>query len=435
MDWVKRNLYFVIGSAVAVVLMGLAAFYLYSGWRHKNEVFEKLSAQYAELKRLYELNPNPGSDKVDNIRAAREQQNQLREFIRQASKYFVAPAPIPQPTGTNRVSGEEFTSALRRTVEQLRRDAANASVTLPNDYYFSFEAQKTLMRFAPGSLDLLAVQLGEIKALCDVLFGAKINTLEALRRERVSTDDYRGPLSDYLDQKSVTNDLAVLVPYEVTFRCFSAELANVLNGFHSAPYSFLVKTVDVEPASAMPGQPGPGGPEGSMGAEFYARYGIAPPSAETPPATPGPMPQRYALPDGAPPVNPYARYGVTPGVPSPMQRYAVGGVGPEGGVGAAYAQRYGGDTTGDRYGGGGASLGGIPYRPLAGAQPGGTYGQTYAMPSYPTPAMPAYPPIGTMPVPGAPSARGGLQTVLDEQPIRVTLLIHVVKLLPKETRR
>lgn len=434
MDWVKRNLYFVIGSAVAVVLMGLAAFYLYSGWRHKNEVFEKLSAQYAELKRLYELNPNPGSEKVDNIRAAREQQEQLRAFIKQASQYFVTPPPIPQPVGTNRVSGEEFTSALRRTVEQLRRDAANSSVTLPNDYYFSFEAQKTLMRFAPGSLDLLAVQLGEVKALCDVLFAAKVNAIEGLRRERVSNDDYKGPLSDYLEQKSVTNELAVLVPYEVTFRCFSAELANVLNGFHSAPYSFLVKTIDVEPASAVPG---PASPEGGVGAEFYARYGIAPPSPEAPPA-PGAMPPRYALPDGAPPVNPYARYGATPGAPGVMPRYPVGGVGPEGGVGGAFAQRYGGDTAGDRYGGGGASLGGIPYRPLPGAQAGGMggmYGQGYATPTYPMPTMPAYPPGGTMPTTGAPSTKGGLQTVLDEQPLRATLLIHVVKLLPKESRR
>jgi hypothetical protein len=31
----------------------------------------------------------------------------------------------------------------------------------------------------------------------------------------------------------------------------------------------------------------------------------------------------------------------------------------------------------------------------------------------------------------APSSRGGLQTVLDEQLLRVTLVIEVVKLLPK----
>ena len=38
MDWIKRNLYFVIGSLAALVLMGLAGYYLYSKWQLNNEV-------------------------------------------------------------------------------------------------------------------------------------------------------------------------------------------------------------------------------------------------------------------------------------------------------------------------------------------------------------------------------------------------------------
>ena len=34
-----------------------------------------------------------------------------------------------------------------------------------------------------------------------------------------------GRKSDYLDQTGTTNDLAVFTPYEVTFRCFSQDLA------------------------------------------------------------------------------------------------------------------------------------------------------------------------------------------------------------------
>ena len=40
-------------------------------------------------------------------------------------------------------------------------------------------------------------------------------------------------------------------------------------------------------------------------------------------------------------------------------------------------------------------------------------------------------PTGTAPAP----VRSGPQTVLNEKPLRVTLMIHVVKLLPKETKR
>lgn len=405
MDWVKRNLYFVIGSAAALILMVLAGLYLYHGWSAKNQAFEKLSAQYAELQRLYGLNPHPGSDKINNVKAARDQQDQLRAFMRQSARWFAPIAPIPDPGGTNRVTSEGFTSALRRTVDQLQRDAANASVTLPPNYTFSFEAQKTLMTFAPGSLDLLAAQLGEIKVLSEALFAAKVNAVDNLRRERVSPDDHRGPPSDYLEQKSATNALAVLTPYEITFRCFSSELAAVLNSLHASPHCLLVKTVDVEPASAGMGMYDPNAP-GAMPGMPLPGYGM--PSAEAPPS---PYMQRYGT-------------GVE-GIPQPMRRYPVGGS-PEGTAVSPYAQRYGG--MGPEGGGGGPVAGGIPYRPLGTPQPGAPMTPTYAPPAMPMPVGPGM-------SPGAAVTRGGLQTVLNEKPLRVTLLIHVVKLLPQEPKR
>lgn len=38
MDWIKRNLYFLVGSLVAVALMGLAGWYLYSKWQLNNDI-------------------------------------------------------------------------------------------------------------------------------------------------------------------------------------------------------------------------------------------------------------------------------------------------------------------------------------------------------------------------------------------------------------
>ena len=110
-----------------------------------------------------------------------------------------------------------------------------------------------------------------------MLFAAKINSLDGLRRERVSADDYGtgAAVADYLPDKSVTNELAVLTPYEVNFRCFSSELAGVLAGFGGSPYALLVKTINVEPSAGT--------------AESAALAGAAAP-AETPEA---PMAQRF----------------------------------------------------------------------------------------------------------------------------------------------
>ena len=158
---------------------------------------------------------------------------------------------------SGKLTSQEFSSALSRTIDAMQREATKASVALPpkdasgQTYSFSFAAQRERLAYAPGSLEPLSVQLGEIKAICAVLFQAKINSLDNLRRERVSEDDLKGPQTDYLPEKSVTNELAVLSPYEVSFRCFSSELAAVLAGFASSPCGLLVKTINVESAPAV----------------------------------------------------------------------------------------------------------------------------------------------------------------------------------------
>src|ERR1035438_8867862 len=305
MDWIKRNLYFLIGSLVALALMGFAGWYLYSKWQLNDEILGKLDEQYAKLKRLNEQNPHPGSGKVDNIKLAKEQQQELLAYIQKSRQYFQRCPPIPVPE-SGKLTSQEFSSALSRTIDQMQREVNKTSVALPpkdskgQTYSFSFAAQRESLAYAPGSLDPLSVQLGEIKAICTVLFQAKINALDDLRRERVSEDDLKGPQTDYLPDKSVTNELAVLSPYELTFRCFSQELAAVLAGFASSPYGLLVKTINVEmapataaateqPAAAVspaastyvppPPPPRPVEAPASAEAAFASRYGLAGPRA------------------------------------------------------------------------------------------------------------------------------------------------------------
>lgn len=252
MSWIKRNLYFLIFGVIALVLLGLSGWYFYSQYARNNEILAKLTDQYQTLQKLNTEKPHPGSGEVDNIQAAKNQRAQLTNYLAQARKYFERIPPIPN---TNKVASQDFTAALRRTLDQLQRDAAASSVLLPPEgggYSFSFAAEKQRMTFASNSLAPLSIQLGEVKAICDVLFQANINAIDNLRRERVSADDAAGPVTDYVSENSVSNDLAVITHYELTIRCFSSELASVLAGFASSPYCLLVSTINVELASAAP---------------------------------------------------------------------------------------------------------------------------------------------------------------------------------------
>ena len=334
MAWIKRNLFFVIGGMLALGLLGAAGFYNYKGWSHNTAKFNELNEIYNKLRNLTGNKLSPGNEKVDNIAAAREQERQIRDWIRQAAGDFQPIAPIPN-TGNNAVSSEAFAGALRRTIDQLQHEAEVASVTLPPKYNFSFEAQRSRVNFSSGSLGSLAVQFGEVKTISEILYAAKVNSLDGIQRVRVSDDDANGPQADYFDGHSVTNNLAVLTPYQITFRSFSPEVGEVLAGFASSPHGFIVKSINVQPAGAA--------------------AATAPETAMSPvPLLAEPLP-----------------------------------------AGPLLAQ---------------------PYLP-----PGGPRAR---------PAMPPAAPPTTVPtrVPG----RGGLQTVLNEQLLRVTLVIEIVKLLPKK---
>jgi hypothetical protein len=318
MAWIKRNLYFAIGSLIAIILMGAGGYLLYQQMSDENKVSEDITSLYAEWDTLNNQPINPGMSgegKTDNVKAAQEQRASLRAYVEKIRPYFKPIAPIPD-IPTNKMSNADIATQLRNTIVQLQRAAEQQSVLLPHDYYFTFEAQRKLMIFDPASHDKIATHLGEIKAICDILFDAKINSLEFLRRELVSTnDDLNAP--DYLppDQKTTSTPLADLTPYRVTFQCFSAELASVLANLAASPYGLIVKNINVEPASPtaagsaaaggyvpgtsgfVPGGPGfapnPGGfggpPHGGMPNQFapnpnYPQPGLAPAAA---PARPG----------------------------------------------------------------------------------------------------------------------------------------------------
>ncbi len=319
MDWIKRNLYFLIGGGVALALMGMAGWFLYSKWRLNTEAWDKLNQDYTELGTLNSEKPHPGAGKVDNIKLAKEQEAEVKALIEKTKGKFEPLAPIPAVTN---ITDRDFSAALIRALDQLQKDATNSSVGIPAKYSFSFEKQRPMLNFAAGSLRPLSVQLAEVRAICDILFKAKVNSLDNIRRERVGTDDSTGQLTDYVDKKSVTNELAVIAPYEVTFRCFTPELGAVLTGFANSPNGLVIKGLNVEaaPQQAVEEQPQqpvftptyvtpvtpvtPSGETrgGDAAAAFARRYGISPGGRRAGPAPVTPQPQpTYVAPVAAAP--------------------------------------------------------------------------------------------------------------------------------------
>lgn len=223
-------------SAAAAVLLACSTWFLLSKARLNRKVSTDLSVASARMEVLTLRDPAAGSA---TIQAAKFELEKLDAFLQNVEKHFL-PAPCPAQLGNM-----EFRAYLDTTVAQLRRDAAESGVELPHEYWFSFAAQKGAMTFASESLEPLARQLSEIDLLCRALFRAKVNTMEWVKRVPVEKSDILGS-QDYLSTKATTNELAVIMPYELCFQGFPSELERFLENLAELPQFFAVANLVVE---------------------------------------------------------------------------------------------------------------------------------------------------------------------------------------------
>jgi hypothetical protein len=245
MLWIKRNLFLVGFLLVACVLLAGGLFYLWSSNARNTEMEAQVAQSKQDLETLLQQHPFPSPT---NIAVAKAQLARLRQAITNAQPFF---QPVPCELITNQ---QPFKALLNRTLWELQQKAGAAGVALPkNEYAFSFEAQQKQLNLVPASFGTLCEQLAEIKAICLVLFDAKVNRLAHVKRWRVSPDDPVGS-PDYHDYEgTVTNQPLGLVAntYEVAFHCFSSELAAALEGFYKSPYGLSVKSLAALPAPPM----------------------------------------------------------------------------------------------------------------------------------------------------------------------------------------
>src|SRR5207248_8947402 len=178
--WIKRNLFLVVGGVLALGLLGLGGYYFWQSYDDSKSVEAKLEESKADLKRLTDLVPSANKE---NLEKARAEMQKLQAAITQTKTSFT---PLPY----QKVKGQVFKANLDTAIDELQKKAERARVTLPvPKYAFTFAEQQKRLQFSEGSFPTLTEQLAEIKAICGILFEAKINKLTGLRRGRVTSDD------------------------------------------------------------------------------------------------------------------------------------------------------------------------------------------------------------------------------------------------------
>ena len=240
MAWIKRNLIFVITAAVGLILTGYCGYLLYSALNHKSAVGDDYTQTLNSLNEMRQKKPYPDKG---NIQVAKQDQDRVRQFLGDFRKAF---APFPDPPAED---ARGFKDYLQRSIFELGAEATNANVMLPDNYAFSWSQQRERLDYPPECIGPWMQQLQEEKTILHILYDARINFLEYIRRVPAQCDDQGG--SDYISSSAVSNQWGVVTPYAIGFRGFSTELAAVMAGFAKATNCFIVKEVEVTPSKAQ----------------------------------------------------------------------------------------------------------------------------------------------------------------------------------------
>ena len=175
------------------------------------------------------------------------------------------------------LDNDTFRDFMQSTVFGLQSRCKAQRIRLPKiddeskDFRFSFSKVWNKYEFEPLEREVMSFQLAEIEVLCDALFTANIHEIYNLKRLKVvrKTDDMGMDMEDaleYLQENEFSlNDVmkfatgsnpdgtqreglvagARVMPYEVTFRGFSAELSKVLEELYKSQVFFVVKNIAV----------------------------------------------------------------------------------------------------------------------------------------------------------------------------------------------
>ena len=258
MSWIKQHVVLATGGLLTLLLVALGGYYLYGNMQKNQEVNEELGKYQNTLTNVYKSQTFPSPT---NISAAKKELAALKGAMGKAHQVF---SPVP----AEKVTDLAFKSLLDTTLFELQKAAELAGVGLPEKgYAFSFSNEKIAVQFPPSSFPVLPEQLAEVKAICEILFAAKINKLTQVKRVKVSDrgmvkigNDPGSPGGgkDYLEMKMEVDPVLGLafMPYEVDFESFTSELALILEAFAKSKYGLLVKAVMID-SEQLPVAPTP----------------------------------------------------------------------------------------------------------------------------------------------------------------------------------
>jgi len=249
--YLKRHLISIISLIIsfAVIVMGL-----------------KLKAEFGEGSESAVSKFEGASSKRDQIQNSKikvdpENVAVLNDALAKYEEYLSKASTVFSDGSTAGVIENNFLSYLTETVVLLNKKATNNLIGVPKDfvqnsdidYSFTFGPLLEVADVSENKIAELRIVLKDVKDISEVLIQSNIRSVELIRRNRVTQEDFQALNSlNYLDQREkYTNAVSVVRPYRVRFRCLSEGIARVLSGLAKEETFFVVRSMEVVSATGL----------------------------------------------------------------------------------------------------------------------------------------------------------------------------------------
>ncbi len=235
-DWFKKNPFLgILGVSALLLAAGGSALLLWaqSAMAKEREAF---FANTSQLNALQAARPFPNAE---NLEAAEAELAHAREILAGLATTVAAQsAPLDE-----NLTPQRFQDDLNARVTALAATAAEAGVTLPENFYLGFEQYRAQLP-AVSAAPALGQQLASIAEAVSLLITARVSAISALDR---------APLPDETGDGTGASSELHLAPFQLSFVTDQSGFRSALTALTTAQPVLLLKLLQV--ANSQPSSP------------------------------------------------------------------------------------------------------------------------------------------------------------------------------------
>jgi hypothetical protein len=241
MKWFQQNRWlgmFLIVVGICVLFTGILLYWTRAKWSDARQAFDKAAA---ERSRLQNLDPFPNDANYRKLKAHLENYTAALDKFKEELKKEVAPAPPLAPN--------EFQSRLRQAAIATLNRAHLNNVKLPDKFELGFDEFTTTMP-KTSVAQLLGQELSQIQMLINILLDAKVDGLTSFHRAPLPEERGPGPSPPptpgrvpgqrTVAAKPITPSLLERNVIDLTFKAAPGAARKVLNEITTSNGQFYV---------------------------------------------------------------------------------------------------------------------------------------------------------------------------------------------------